>query len=123
MENPGEVCLKLREKLLNEHLCIYILEDIFGGLTKQFEKYIYDKIAQGHKKVLINLSDIKGIDNTAIGSIIHFWKTLSLKNGSLCIISNETIMEKFRNINLHKIIPFFDSEVEFFDSELNFAST
>ncbi len=113
--------LNYRERMINGYLFVDVLGGIFGGLAKQFENYLLEKIVQGQQKVVLNFSRVELIDSAAWGVVVGLWKTVMTNNGSFNIISNSMVMEKASVINLQKVIHFFSSEQEFLAKELHLS--
>ena len=83
---------------LSEELDITNINEIDNEFNKLVE--------QGMKDIVLDLKNLKKIDSSGIGKILHFNKVVQDNNGQLTIenINSEYVQRVFKMINLNDII-------------------
>jgi anti-sigma B factor antagonist len=81
------VSLKLSTRQVDEVTVV----DVSGRFTmgesaSTFRDTIGDLIAEGHKKLLLNLADVSYIDSSGIGEMVAAFTTLSTQGGVMKVI-------------------------------------
>jgi anti-anti-sigma factor len=71
----------------------------------------YDQVIQqisisGINKMVIDLSEVSGLDSSALGAIFSLYKHLVQDGGSLCLVQpSESVADLIRLTHLEKVIP------------------
>ncbi len=106
--------MEIAERTVND---VTIL-DLKGKMTLgEGDELLKDKInsllAQGHKKLLLNLEGVPYIDSAGLGEVVRTYTTVSRQGGSLKLLNLTKRIEDLLSITkLLTVFETFDSEAE-----------
>lgn len=84
---------------------------IDGGESEMLSRHIKKLIANGARKLLLNLIDLIQVDSSGVSVIIDAYVSIRDRGGSLKLISPRgRVLEVFKVVRLLEIIPSFDHE-------------
>jgi anti-sigma B factor antagonist len=73
---------------------------------------IRDLASQGHRKILLNLQDVKYIDSSGMGDLMRSFTGLQRLGGDLRLLSPASrVLEVLQATRLHKVLKIEDDEV------------
>ena len=77
-----------------------------------FKETMVNFIKEGHKRIVLNLSNVEFIDSSGLGAIVSSLKTLGLK-GELAICGpRDTVLTLFKLTRMDKVFRIFTQEEE-----------
>jgi anti-sigma B factor antagonist len=86
---------------------------IDGGESELLSSQLRELIANGVRKLLLNLADLTQIDSSGVSTIVGTYVSLKRKGGSLRLLCpSGRVLLVLRVIHLLKIIPSFEDEAE-----------
>jgi anti-sigma B factor antagonist len=66
---------------------------------------------KGHRKILLNLRDVKYIDSSGMGDVVRSFTSLRRQGGDLKLFGpTQPVLEVLRITNLHKVLEIKDDE-------------
>jgi anti-sigma B factor antagonist len=66
---------------------------------------------KGHRKILLNLKDVKYIDSSGMGDVVRSFTSLRRQGGDLKLFGpTPPVLEVLRITNLHKVLEIKDDE-------------
>ena len=66
---------------------------------------------KGHRKILLNLRDVKYIDSSGMGDVVRSFTSLRRQGGDLKLLGpTPPVLEVLRITNLHKVLEIKDDE-------------
>jgi len=66
---------------------------------------------KGHRKILLNLRDVKYIDSSGMGDVVRSFTSLRRQGGDLKLFGpTPPVLEVLRITNLHKVLEIKDDE-------------
>jgi anti-sigma B factor antagonist len=72
-----------------------------------------DLVKSGRRLLLVDLSHISFMDNSAIAVVLHLWELCEDKGGHLCTMGKQKrLLNVYRVLNLEKLIPIFSTRRE-----------
>ena len=84
-----------------------------GGGTTELRGAIRDRIAQGHNKILLNLSGVKYIDSSGIGELVANYTTASRDGGQLKLLNlTQKVQDLLVITKLLTVFDAYDNEAE-----------
>ncbi|MCC7035580.1 MAG: STAS domain-containing protein [Acidobacteria bacterium] len=104
----------MAERTVNDVMIL----DLKGKMTLgEGDELLKDKInsllAQGHKKLLLNLEGVPYIDSAGLGEVVRTYTTVSRQGGSLKLLNLTKRIEDLLSITkLLTVFETFDSEAE-----------
>jgi anti-sigma B factor antagonist len=73
---------------------------------------IRDLASKGHRKILLNLKDVKYIDSSGMGDVVRSFTGLQRLGGELKLLSPAPrVLEVLQMTRLHKVLKIEDDEV------------
>lgn len=106
--------MEIAERTVNDVMIL----DLKGKMTLgEGDELLKDKInsllAQGHKKLLLNLEGVPYIDSAGLGEVVRTYTTVSRQGGSLKLLNLTKRIEDLLSITkLLTVFETFDSEAE-----------
>ena len=106
--------MEIVERTVNDVMIL----DLKGKMTLgEGDELLKDKInsllAQGHKKLLLNLEGVPYIDSAGLGEVVRTYTTVSRQGGSLKLLNLTKRIEDLLSITkLLTVFETFDSEAE-----------
>ncbi len=86
---------------------------IDGGESELLSSRLKELVADGVRKLLLNLADLTQVDSSGIGVIVGTAVSLKAKGGDLKLLCPcGRVLEVFRVLHLLKIIPSFEDETQ-----------
>lgn len=86
---------------------------IDGGESELLSRQLQKLIANGVRKLLLNLADLRQIDSSGVSTILETYVSLKRQGGSLRLLRpSGRVLVVLRVIHLLKIIPSFQDEAE-----------
>lgn len=86
---------------------------IDGGESELLGRQLQELIANGVRKLLLNLADLRQIDSSGVSTIVETYVSLERKGGSLRLLRpSGRVLVVLRVIHLLRIIPSFQDEAE-----------
>jgi anti-sigma B factor antagonist len=86
------------------------VERLDSSVSETFRRGMADFINNGHNKIILNLSRVKFIDSSGLGSIASSFKLMG-KNGDLILCSiNSHIMAMIKLTRMDRVFQIFPSE-------------
>ena len=104
----------MTDHLTEDDVCVvsvggYIDFDVTPGLKKR----LVQRIEQGARLILVDLSDVGFIDSTGIGVLVGALKRVREAGGELAVINaNENVSSIFGIVGLENVIPMFGSRAD-----------
>lgn len=78
--------MEIEFKKIDDFLVVKPLEkSIEAGNSRDFKSKVIEKIDQGNKKIVINLSKIEFMDSSALGCLISLLKNLASQKGIIVL--------------------------------------
>jgi anti-sigma B factor antagonist len=82
-----------------------------GETNRQLHEALREAVADGKKKVVLNLAKVSGIDSSGLGEIVAGYSTLSAAGGSLKLINlPERVTDLMTITKLYTVFDIYDSE-------------
>ncbi len=82
-----------------------------GEGSSAFRDMIKDLASQGHKKVLLNLTDVSYIDSSGIGEMVSGFTTITNHGGQLKLLGlNKRVKDLLQITKLYTVFEVFDDE-------------
>lgn len=82
-----------------------------GEGASSFRDTIRDLVAQGNKKVLLNLADVTYIDSSGIGELVSGFTTVTNQGGQLKLLSlTKRIQDLLQITKLYTVFDVFEDE-------------
>ncbi|HVT92299.1 MAG TPA: STAS domain-containing protein [Bryobacteraceae bacterium] len=82
-----------------------------GEGASNFRDTIRDLTAKGHKKVLLNLSEVSYIDSSGIGELVSGFTTVTNAGGVLKLVGlNKRVKDLLQITKLYTVFEVFDDE-------------
>ena len=82
-----------------------------GEGASSFRDAIRDLVAQGNKKVLLNLADVTYIDSSGIGELVSGFTTVTNQGGQLKLLSlTKRIQDLLQITKLYTVFDVFEDE-------------
>jgi anti-sigma B factor antagonist len=105
--------MQIKQKTLNEILVVTPLEKrIDVSSATDFKGKMIDWILQGHKRILLDLSQVDFIDSSGLGAIVSCLKTIGT-NGDLVICGiRDTVMSLFQLTRMNRVFQIYLSQDE-----------
>jgi anti-sigma B factor antagonist len=105
--------MQIEQKTVNEILVVTPLEKrIDASSATDFKGKLIDWILQGHKRILLDLSQVDFIDSSGLGAIVSCLKTIGT-NGDLVICGiRDTVMSLFQLTRMNRVFQIFLSQDE-----------
>jgi anti-anti-sigma factor len=86
---------------------------IDGGESELLGSRLKELVANGVRKLLLNLTDLTQVDTTGVGVIIRTYISLRDRGGELKLLCPcGRVLEVFRVLRLLKLIPSFEDETQ-----------
>ena len=94
-------------------LVVKPLEDrITAPITQDFKERLAELINEGHRKILLNLSNVNFVDSSGLGAIISTLKVLG-ETGELAICGlQKDVLTMFKLTRMDKVFHVFSGEKE-----------
>lgn len=90
---------------------------IDGGESELLAKHLRKLVANGARKVLLNLVDLKQVDSSGVGTIVGTYVSLKRQGGELKLLCpRNRVLEVLTLFNLLDNIPSFENEAEALNS-------
>lgn len=84
-----------------------------GEGSSAFRDIIRDLVTQGHKKLLLNLSDVTYIDSSGIGELVSGFTTVTNSGGQLRLLGlSKRVKDLLQITKLYTVFEVFDDEAE-----------
>jgi anti-sigma B factor antagonist len=101
----------------DEFLIVDLLVDrLDASIAPNFRNKIIEIINKGNTRIILNLTNVKFIDSSGLGSIVSGLKTLSERGDlTLCCI-DQRIMSMFRLTRMDRVFKIFKTEGEAIDN-------
>ena len=81
--------------------------------SELFNSHLQNLIANGVRKLLLNLSDLTQIDSSGIGTIVGIYVSLERQGGALKLLRPRgRVLEVLTVFHLQNIIPSFEDETQ-----------
>lgn len=86
---------------------------IDDGESELLDRHLQELIANGARKLLLNLADLTQVDSTGIGVIVGTCVSLRRQGGDLRVLcARGLVLEVFRVLHLQQAIPSFEDEAQ-----------
>lgn len=110
--NPEErkFRMKIETKEMGRHLVVKLLEERMGAdRAISFKETMCKLIDQGHKTFVLDLTEVKFIDSTGLGSILSVLKRVG-KGGEILITgTTETVASMFKLTRMDRVFPMYQT--------------
>ena len=84
---------------------------ISGGESQLLSSHIQKLVADGKRKLLLNLTDLTQIDSSGLGIIVRSYVSLRQKGGDLKLLCPwGRVLQELTVLRLLKLIPSFEDE-------------
>lgn len=84
-----------------------------GEGASQFRDTIRELIAKGHKKILLNLSEVSYIDSSGIGELVSGFTTVTNGGGQLKLVGlSKRIKDLLQITKLYTVFDVYDDETD-----------
>jgi len=84
---------------------------LLGETNRQLHEAIYELIAQGKNRVVLNLEKVLAIDSSGLGEIVASYSTLAKAGGSLKLANIPTRVTDIMTVTkLYTVFDVYDSE-------------
>ena len=85
---------------------------VFNRNIEIFEHIMQDLYYKGYKRVVLDFTDLRRIDTRGLSSLLIYQKKFKDRGGEIVIsnLKNKNIREKFRLIELRRVITIFEEE-------------
>ncbi len=93
----------------------YVIYTLKGCLDHQTIDFVISEITEPRdRRIVIDINAVTRIDSTGYGSLIKLWKRVTYQGGELHLLcSEQKILDKLHELNLHKIIHVFKDNTPF----------
>ncbi|MEO7143277.1 MAG: STAS domain-containing protein [Bryobacteraceae bacterium] len=82
-----------------------------GEGASTFRDAIRDLVAKGHKKILLNLSDVSYIDSSGIGELVSGFTTVTNQHGQLKLVGlAKRVKDLLQITKLYTVFEVFEDE-------------
>ena len=82
-----------------------------GGESELLSNHLQKLVAEGVRKLLLNLTDLTQVDSSGVSIIVETYVSLSHRGGHLKLLRPEgRVLEVFKELHLLEIIPCFEDE-------------
>lgn len=90
---------------------------VLGEGDMQIKERIRDLLADGQRKILLNLGDVSYIDSAGLGALISSYTTVKRENGKLKLVNlTKRIQDLLAITKLITVFDTYDTEKEAIDS-------
>jgi len=90
---------------------------VLGEGDMQIKERIRDLLADGQRKILLNLADVSYIDSAGLGALISSYTTVKRENGKLKLVNlTKRIQDLLAITKLITVFDTYDTEREAIDS-------
>jgi len=93
--------------------------DLSGRLTLgdessgQLRRAVHDLLAQGDKKILINLGDVSYIDSSGLGELVSSYSSIANRGGSVKLLNlQKKVQDLLQITKLYTVFEVSDNEAE-----------
>jgi anti-sigma B factor antagonist len=77
-----------------------------GAESQELQEKVEALIAQGRKKLILDLTDLKYMDSTGLGTVVTCFTKMRQAGGQLRVAgANKTILNLFKITRLDKVLP------------------
>lgn len=84
---------------------------LIGETNRQLHEAIYELIAQGKNRVVLNLDKVLAIDSSGLGEIVASYSTLAKAGGNLKLVNIPTRVTDIMTVTkLYTVFDVYDSE-------------
>ncbi len=84
-----------------------------GGESELLSSHLQKLVANGVRKLLLNLGDLTQVDSSGVSIIVGTYVSLSSRGGDLRLLRpGGRVLEVFRLLHLLEIIPNFEDETQ-----------
>jgi len=106
--------MDIRERAVDGVTVLYLSGKIVLGEGEvQIRDRIKDLLADGQRRILLNLADVSYIDSAGLGTLISSYATVKRENGQLKLVNLTTRVQDLLAITkLITVFETFDSESE-----------
>lgn len=93
-----------------------VVVDAVGRLTlgegsSTFRDALRDLVAQGHKKIVLNLGDVSYIDSSGIGELVSAFTTVTNQGGRFKLLNlTKRVQDLLQITKLYTVFEVFDDE-------------
>jgi anti-sigma B factor antagonist len=103
--SKGERVLKIRQKLEDDVMVLFLSGKIMGGPDHEhFHDEIKALIREGHADILLNMSKVSWINSTGLGILVSAYHTLRKNGGRLKICEVSERIDNILNVTQLKLI-------------------
>ena len=105
-------------KLTSRQVGDVTIVDAAGRITlgegaSTFREKIRELVSQGHKKILLNLSEVSYIDSSGIGEMVSGFTTVTNNGGQLKLVGlSKRVKDLLQITKLYTVFEAFDDEAE-----------
>ena len=86
---------------------------LIGETNRQLHEAIYELIAQGKNRVVLNLEKVLAIDSSGLGEIVASYSTLAKAGGNLKLVNIPTRVTDIMTVTkLYTVFDVYDSEAD-----------
>jgi len=105
--------MQIHQSKVGEVLIVRPLEKRIDAATAtEFKEKMSDWIGAGHRRIVLNLTEVDFIDSSGLGAIVSGLKRIG-NEGDLVICNvKETVMSLFRLTRMNRVFDIFQSEEE-----------
>jgi anti-anti-sigma factor len=84
-----------------------------GGESELLSSHLRELVANGVRKLLLNLGDLTQVDSSGVSTIVGTYVSLRGQGGDLRLLRpGGRVLEVFRPLHLLEIIPCFEDETQ-----------
>ncbi len=86
---------------------------LLGETNRQLHEAIYELIAEGKNRVVLNLEKVLAIDSSGLGEIVASYSTLAKAGGNLKLVNIPTRVTDIMTVTkLYTVFDVYDSEAD-----------
>ena len=86
---------------------------LLGETNRQLHEAIYELIAEGKNRVVLNLEKVSSIDSSGLGEIVASFSTLAKAGGTLKLVNiPERVTDVMTVTKLYTVFDVYDSEAD-----------
>ena len=101
--------MQIDTRIVGEHLIVQTaISRLDAEVAMDFRQQMVDLVNQGHRKIVLNLSEVEFIDSSGLGAIVSVLKTMTRDQGELSVCNaNDSIMSMFRLTRMDKVFAMY----------------
>lgn len=105
--------MRVEEKHIDNVLVVLMSEDrLDARIAQEFKNHLNELIRQGHRSIVLNLSQVQFIDSSGLGAMVSALKTMGSQGELVVCGVRTTVMMLFQLTRMDNVFRLFPDEAE-----------